>query len=415
MPLRIKEEHEYRVPLLPAPALGQEEMAAISGFAAVQLYVERARAAVPEFQLVEGNAQAVARICRALDGLPLAIELAAARVRVLGPEGTANRLGQSLALLTRSAPDLPERQRSLRATIEWSVDLLDEDAEHVFEALGVFAGSATLDALEAVAEPGTDVPLALEALLDSGLARHEADTAGEPRFTMLETIREYALETLTERGSLQATRDRHAQHFVGTLTRADFARREDPATYAIQAFVPDRDNFRRALDHLAERGDDGSLVNLSHALLEFWRRTGAIEEGIQRFELAVARAPASDDELRAKASHGLGVFLYVSGQLEASTGPMDEAIRLYERHGDTLLLGRSLVMRAASANVLDDTDRALELQERAVVLLREAGDRVGLGRALIGLASSSSKLGEETAAEAHPRRSTRAVPGGRRP
>ena len=401
VPLRIRDEHEYRVPLLPTPSLGRDETATISGFASVRLYVERARASVPEFQLVESNAPAVARICRALDGLPLAIELAAARVRVLGPEGTANRLGQSLALLTRSAPDVPERQRSIRATIEWSVNLLEEDAERVFEALGVFAGSATLDALEAVAEPGTDVPLALEALLDAGLARHEADAAGEPRFTMLETIREYAVERLTKHERLDEARARHAQHFVETLARADLARRDDPAAYAIQALVPDRDNFRRALDQLAETSDDRSLVLLAHALVEFWRRTGAIEEGLQRFELAVARAPASDDELRAKALHGLGVFLYVSGQLEASTGPLDEAIPLYERHGDTLLLGRALVLRAASANVLNDTGHALELQQRAVVLLREADDRVGLGRALIGLASSSSKLGDETAAEGH--------------
>ena len=401
VPLRIREEHEYRVPLLPTPALGQDELAAISGFASVQLYVERARASVPEFQLVESNAHAVARICRALDGLPLAIELAAARVRVLGPEGTANRLGQSLALLTRSAPDLPERQRSLRATIEWSVNLLEEDAERVFEALGVFAGSATLDALEAVAEAGTDVPLALEALLDTGLARHEADAAGEPRFAMLETIREFAFERLSEHGGLDETRSRHAQHFVETLSRADLARREDPAAYAIQTLAPDRDNFRRALDYLAETDDDASLVRLTYGLLEFWRRTGAIEEGIQRFELAVARAPASDDLLRAYAFHGLGVLLYVSGRIEASTDPLDEAILLYEREGATLQLGRTIVMRAASANNLGDLDGASELQQRAVVLLRDTGDRVGLGRALIGLATSSSKLGDETAAERH--------------
>jgi predicted ATPase len=401
VPLRIREEHEYRVPLLPAPELGQEEAAAIAGLASVQLYVERARVAVPEFQLVERNAHAVARICRALDGLPLAIELAAARVRVLGPEGTANRLGQSLALLTRSAPDLPERQRSLRATIDWSVNLLDGEAEHVFEALGVFAGGATLDALEAVAEPGTDVPLALEALLDTGLARHEADTAGEPRFTMLETIRELAVERLSESGLLDEIRDRHAQHYVETVSRAELARRENPAAYEISALVPDRDNFRRALDHLADAGDDRGLVELTHALLEFWRRTGAIEEGIQRFELAVARAPASDDQLRAFASHGLGVLLYVGGQIETSTKPLDEAIQLYERTGDALRLGRAIVMRAAAANVLEDVDRAQELQQRAVVLLRETGDRIGLGRALIGLAASSSNLGDEAAAEHH--------------
>ena len=178
------------MPPLGVPELGVET-AADADTDSVRLYVERARAELPDFELTDANANAVARICRALDGLPLAIELAAARVRVLGPEGTAKRLGERLSLLTRSAPDLPERQRSLRATIDWSYRLLDDPAAHVFRALSVFAGGATLDAVEAVADAGTDVPTALEALLDSGLVTHEAPE-GEPRFGMLETIREFA-------------------------------------------------------------------------------------------------------------------------------------------------------------------------------------------------------------------------------
>jgi tetratricopeptide (TPR) repeat protein len=185
------------------------------------------------------------------------------------------------------------------------------------------------------------------------------------------------------------------------MRRADVARHDDPTAYSIPALVPDRDNFRRALDHLAETGDDDGLVRLTHALLEFLRRTGAIEEGIQRFELALARAPAGDDELRAFALHGLGVLLYVRGRVEESVAPIDEAIVLYERQEDTLRLGRVIVMRAAAANVLDDVDRALELQQRAVALLREGGDTVGLGRALVGLATSSSNQGHEDAAEQH--------------
>ena len=161
------------MPPLAVPELGVET-AADADSDAVRLYVERARAELPDFELTDANANAVARICRALDGLPLAIELAAARVRVLGPEGTAKRLGERLSLLTRSAPDLPERQRSLRATIDWSYRLLDEPAAHVFRALSVFAGGATLEAVEAVADEGTDVPSALDALLDSSLVAHEA-------------------------------------------------------------------------------------------------------------------------------------------------------------------------------------------------------------------------------------------------
>ena len=210
-PLRIAAEHEYRVPPLAVPGLGVET-AAEADSDAVRLYVERARAEQPGFELTDANANAVARICRALDGLPLAIELAAARVRVLGPEGTAKRLGERLSL-ERTAPDLPERQRSLRATIDWSYRLLDEPAAHVFRTLSVFTGGATLEAVEAVADESTDVPAALHALLDSSLVVHEA-AAGEPRFGMLETIREFAAAELRDAGQEEAARRRHLDHFV---------------------------------------------------------------------------------------------------------------------------------------------------------------------------------------------------------
>ena len=138
------------MPPLPTPPPGAVDPAALGNVASVRLYCERARSALPAFELVAENSDAVARICRALDGLPLAIELAAARVRVLGPEGTAKRLGETLALLTRSSPDIPERQRSLRATIDWSYDLLDADAQQVFRVLGAFAGGGSLDGVESI-------------------------------------------------------------------------------------------------------------------------------------------------------------------------------------------------------------------------------------------------------------------------
>ncbi len=195
VPLRISVEQEFRVPPLGLPEAGSESARAADSDA-VRLYVERARAELPDFSLTDANAGAVVRICRALDGLPLAIELAAARVRVLGPDGTAKRLGERLALLTRAAPDLPERRRSLRATIDWSYQLLDEPARHVFRVLAVFVGGATLEAVEAVADDGVDVPRSLETLLDASLATATSDPDGQPRFGLLETIRVFALEEL---------------------------------------------------------------------------------------------------------------------------------------------------------------------------------------------------------------------------
>src|SRR6185503_8539584 len=156
---------------------------AIERVGAVRLYTERARAALGEFELTDANATAVARVCRALDGLPLAVELAAARVRTLGPHGTADRLGERLSLLSRGARDLPERQRSLRATLDWSVQLLDDEPRAVLAALGAFSGGASLAALEFVT-PDVDAAGALEDLLDAALVVR-ASVPGEPRFAML--------------------------------------------------------------------------------------------------------------------------------------------------------------------------------------------------------------------------------------
>ncbi len=282
-------------PSLPTPSQGSSSVGEIDTVAAVRLYVERARAAVPEFVLTDENAPAVARICRALDGLPLAIELAAARVRVLGPEGTAKRLGERLALLTRNAPDLPERQRSLRAAIEWSVQLLDEQARHVFGVLSVFPGGATLDALEAVADDGAQVPEALDALLDGSLVTHDAGPGGEPRFGMLETIREYAYAELAASGGDVLVKDRLAAHVTHVLGRANDERRTNPKAYALRDLEPERDNFRAALDHLLERGDDLGYVQLTNELVEHWRRRNAIQEGIDALRVGGnARATTSD-------------------------------------------------------------------------------------------------------------------------
>jgi predicted ATPase/DNA-binding SARP family transcriptional activator len=210
-PLRVAAEHVYAVSPLPVPGQGDETAATVERVAAVRLYADRARATLPGFELTDENASAVARICRGLDGLPLALELAAARVRALGPEGTAERLGERLSLLSRGARDLPERQRSLRATLDWSVQLLDDDARRLLAVFGAFSGGASLVALEVVA-PDVDVVVAVDDLLDAALVARVGG-AGGPRFSMLETVREYANELLTASGE-------NARCATGTSTGA---------------------------------------------------------------------------------------------------------------------------------------------------------------------------------------------------
>jgi predicted ATPase/DNA-binding SARP family transcriptional activator len=401
VPLRLAAEHEYRVPPLPTPPPGAGDPASLRSVASVHLYCERARSALPAFELVDENGDAVARICRALDGLPLAIELAAARVRVLGPEGTAKRLGEALALLTRSAPDLPERQRSLRATIDWSYDLLDADAQHVFRVLGAFAGGCSLDGVESVARDGVDVPTALETLLDAGLVTSVATPAGEPRFGMLETIREYALAKLDAAGEAGVARDRHLAYFLRIVDDAVAVRARDPGRYGRAVTALDRDNFRAALGHAAADGDDEALVALTAGLTEFWRTNGAIEEGRVRHLDAVEQAAGAGPRGRARALYGLALFAYIQGDVPASVEILDEHREDFELHlvpGD---LARLLWLRAAAANILGEPTAAEQLLDRAVVLLEEEQDERALGRVLCGLSETNRKLGNLDAAQQH--------------
>ena len=197
----------------------------LSQYAAVALFVERAVAVKPDFTVTNQNAPAVAEICVRLDGLPLAIELAAARTRLLSPEAMLARLGHSLALLTGGRRDLPARQQTLRNAIAWSYDLLDPDEQRLFRRLGVFVGGFTLDAAEAVCTVEGDLAVevldGLESLVAKSLVKQEAGSVGAARFTLLETIREYALERLEESGEAEALRRRHAQQMVAFTEQAE--------------------------------------------------------------------------------------------------------------------------------------------------------------------------------------------------
>ena len=211
IPLRLSGEHEYPVPPLDLPDPAHlPEIASLSQYEAVALFIERARAVKADFAVTNANAPAVAEICVRLDGLPLAIELAAARAKLLSPQALLARLEQSLDLLTGGPRDLPARQQTLRATIDWSYDLLGPDEQTLFARLAVFAGGCTLAAAEAVCG-GDGLLTGLSTLVDNNMLRQEEQPDGEPRFTMLETIRAYALERLEPSGEADEIRRRHAR------------------------------------------------------------------------------------------------------------------------------------------------------------------------------------------------------------
>lgn len=295
--LGISGEHSYLVPPLALANPTQlPSLATLAQIESVALFLARARTRLPHFQLTETNARDVAAICARLDGLPLAIELAAARAPLLSPRMLLARLTHRLTLLTGGPPDLPERQRTLRATIDWSYRLLDLSEQLLFERLAVFAGGWSLEAAEAVGAAvgplATSILDALQALLDKNLAQRSEDVAGEPRFTMLETIRDYALERLDERGEAQATQQAHAGYYLA-LAETVAARLHGPEQIAwLDRLDEEHANLRVALAWLLETDDAVSALRLAGALRWFWFVRGYLTEGRRWVEQALAQAAA---------------------------------------------------------------------------------------------------------------------------
>src|SRR5215216_6020701 len=256
-PLRLYGEHEFPVPPLSLPDPSSlATLESLTQYGAVRLFVERAKAVKPDFSLTQANAPAVTEICARLDGLPLAIELAAARIKLLPPQAMLSRLGSRLKLLTGGARDLPRRQRTLRATIEWSYELLDEGEKTLFARLAVFSGGSNLEGIEAVCDPQGDLPSdALEgvsSLLDKSLLRQEEGQGAEPRLMMLETIREFALEKFEESDDTETIKRAHAEYFLALAEHAEpkLWGQEDAAW--LDRLEREHDNMRAALSRALE-------------------------------------------------------------------------------------------------------------------------------------------------------------------
>jgi predicted ATPase/class 3 adenylate cyclase len=277
-PLRLSGERTYAVRPL---ALGES----------VQLFGERAHAAVAEFAVTEENEEAVAEICVRLDGLPLAIELAAPRVRALPPPALRRRLDERLKLLTGGAQDLDERQRTLRGTIEWSYELLLSEEKTLFARLGVIVGGCRPEAAEALCDPdgalGIDVLDGLESLVEKSLLRQKADADGEPRFWMLETIREYACEQLQASGELDAGRRSHACYFAEVAEELDLESRTGDHAGVLARIDNDYANLRAAIDWARAKDDGELLLRLATSLWGFWATRGVVTEGSKTLEDAL--------------------------------------------------------------------------------------------------------------------------------
>ncbi len=397
-PLHVYGEHEYPVPPLAVPDPTRlPPLAALSQYESVALFVDRARAALPTFTVTDENAPAVAEICVRLDGLPLAIELAAARIKLLSPQQMLDRLGQRLTLLAGGSRDLPARQQTLRGAIEWSYDLLDEGDRRVFAALSTFVGGATFDAIEAVcAEPDVDVFDCLGSLVDKSLVRRTEDAAGEPRFGMLDTIREYAAERLSDEAPRrESLRARHAAWYLDLAERSAEPIMGPDKRAWLDRLEVEHGNLRAAHAWFVERGEAEPAMRLVASLWRFWQMRGYLAEGLERVKAAIA-LPAAEDhpETLARALDAAGGIAYWMGDGPVASTYYERELeiqrRLGNRTGEAWTLYSLAFTNTYWSNPTEgrfepeDLARAREQMQEAVAIYREIGDPIGEAQALWG-------------------------------
>jgi predicted ATPase/DNA-binding SARP family transcriptional activator len=401
-PLRLAGEHEYPVPPLALPeTTAHATFEQLASNDAVRLFAARAGAVSPDFQLDDANVAAVAAVCSRLDGLPLAIELAAARSKLLPPETMSRRLDRALDLLVGGAQDLPGRQRTLRATLEWSHGLLTEDERTLFRRLAVFAGGWTLDGAEAVcSESGLDVFETLASLVDESLVRPLRRPTGEPRFSMLETIREYAGELLEASGESEVVRRRHCEHVLAEVEEAAaaFTSGADPGDAFLGLLDREHDNLRAALAWAAEAGELELEVRLAAGARWFWVIRGFLSEGRRFFDGIFARTVGAPKALRALAlAHG-ATFPYRQGETALAKQLWQEALDLYRELGDPEGTARITAELGAIAVAESDFDRGVAMYEDCIEMFREQGKTSRLATALGNLGAIANMRGDRETA-----------------
>jgi predicted ATPase/DNA-binding CsgD family transcriptional regulator len=447
-PLHVRGEHEY--PLAPLQLPGPVELVSLDDLAeveAVKLFVERTRAIDPAFALTSDNAVAVAGICARLDGLPLAIELAAARTRLFTPTALLARLDRRLPVLTEGPMDAPIRQRTLRSTIGWSFNLLSERDQRVFASLGVFAGGFALAAAESVAtdpaEPrsGPDVLTSLDHLVEQNVLTVASDADGEPRFRMLETIREFAWDQLPEPDRV-GLRDRHLAYFVALAERSEPQLRGPDQTAWLRRLAAEQADIRAALAWAQQAHRYESMLRLAAALKRrFWHDAGGLAEGLRWLETSLALAADAPAALRVKAQQRAAWIVWEMGdvnrseelfeaslaaaddddhpsrfealiglshralgtggpELDAAAGRMAEAIEHARHHGTPGALVEPLIVAGQLAEARGELAQARAHFEEALDMARAVGDVWGAASALTQCGALALAAGEHSRAEA---------------
>ena len=382
--LRVYGEREY-----PVPPLGTAD--------AVRLFVERSRAARPDFSPTGAAADAVAQICARLDGLPLAIELAAARIRLLAPEEMLARMERSLPLLTEGARDLPARQQTLRNLIGWSWDLLDDDEKTLFRRLAAFRGAFSPDAAETVVAT-EHVADGLVALADKSLLRESGDESA-PRFEMLQTIREYALEQLEASDEADTIHERHAAHF---LTFAETARSKLSGTEQVawlDRLEDDHDDLRAALGWWEQRRDIEHAAQLAASLWNFWLIRGHFHEGRAQLERLLALVPTDAPSTAwAQVRNGAGTLAAEQSDYDAARQHFEHSLAIWQSMGDERRVANLLLNLGGLAWRQTDYPAARDFLERSLEIMRRAGTREGVANALNNLGLVVKDQGDPAAA-----------------
>lgn len=373
-------------------------MAPLEQNSAVQLFAQRAAAVRPNFAITGENSAVIREICSKLDGLPLAIELAAARTKLLSPNAILERLQSRLQLLTGGALDLPERQQTLRNTIDWSHGLLNEAEQKLFRRFSAFVGGATLEATEAVCNTGRDLGIdlfdGLSSLVGKNLIQRMDPLDSETRFTMLETIREYALEPLASSGEESPTRRAHAAYCLVVSEEGNPELNASERALWLARCDLEIDNFRSALDWLFANGDLNWTLRLCMALFRFWDMREHLTEGRARLETVLSLANAGYEKERAKIGIFLGALSTAQGDFPAAHGFLQKSLCLYGQLNDHWGTAASLNALGVSALDSGDYEAAQSHLERSLECWRTLPDQLETARCLHNLATVAKARGD---------------------